>query len=123
MLSPLVSGQSRSPAVEPQRGISIDRGPEYKNHPGFNFKNGKPISTSEELPQGNGVYAVLFMLALASMPFIMHVIFRGNVVPTNEGVAGAESSTAEGQDVSSLQDFRDKKTSDTEDQDDIKKAG
>ena len=46
LLTPIAFGQSRSPAVEPVRGLSIDRGPEYKNHPGFKFKNGQPISAS-----------------------------------------------------------------------------
>lgn len=132
-ISPLTFGQSRAPAVEPQRGLSIDRGPEYKNHPGFQFKNGKPVSTSEQMPQGNGVYAVLFMMALASMPFIMHVIFRGNVVPqadeaqseqTSTTVHDSATTTEPG--VSSLQEFRDKKTTDddsaTTEDDDIKKA-
>lgn len=116
---PLAIGQSRSPAVEPVRGLSIDREPEYKNHPGFNFKNGQPVSTTDT-STGTGVYAVLFMLSLASVPFLMHVIFKGNVVPT----ATTENVTnEEGQNTVSLEEFREKKSDSEEAPEDIKKAG
>jgi hypothetical protein len=130
---PLGHSQSRSPAVEPQRQIINQNSTEYKDHPGFQFKNGQPVSTTSSQPEGTGVYAVLFMLALASMPFLMHVIFKGNVVPvakqeenaTVEAASSTTETTTEAP-VTSLKDFRDNKSSETtetvEDDGEIKKA-
>lgn len=132
-LIPTGHSQSRSPAVEPQRQIINQNSTDYKDHPGFQFKNGQPVSTTDAQPEGSGVYAVLFMLALASMPFLMHVIFRGNVVPVgkqeeNANVEVAPTTTTTGPEapVTSLQDFRDNKTSEQtteEPEEEIKKAG
>lgn len=125
---PTAFSQSRSPAVEPQRGISIDREPEYNGHPGFQFKQGQPVSLTDTQPTGTRVYAVLFMMALASMPFLMHVIFKGNVVPLNANEEqGTSEVTTEDPSVASLKDFRETKSTDEVSSDestdeDIKKA-
>lgn len=129
-MTPKGHSQSRAPAVEPQRQIINQNSSEYKQNQGFQFKNGQPISTTDSQPAGIGLYAVIFMLALASMPFLMHVIFRGDVLPGprqhEEGFSDlTKGHTPLESPITSLQDFRENKASEDgpNKEEKVKKAG
>ncbi|MGB0453087.1 MAG: hypothetical protein ACPGJV_05170 [Bacteriovoracaceae bacterium] len=107
------TGFSRSPAVEPVSGISIDQGPGFNGHNGFEFKNGIPAKDGQSAPFG---YSILFLIALVSTPFLFHTILKGNVVPATPSPSETPNNTV------SLDEFRKQKKSEYTSDGDHRKA-